>query len=61
MFGKIGNFFTETKQELNKVTWPSRSELLQATVVVIFTVAILSVFIGICDFCLSIAMRILIG
>lgn len=57
MFG----FIRETKQELNKVTWPTRSELLQATVVVIFTTFLLALFIGVCDFFLSIAMRILLG
>ena len=61
MAPKVGNFFVETKQELNKVTWPSRSELVQATVVVIFTTFIMAVFVGICDFFLSVAMRILIG
>ena len=57
----IINFTKETKQELNKVTWPSRNELWQATIVVIFTTFILSVFIGACDFLLSMAMRILLG
>ena len=57
MFG----FIRETKQELNKVTWPTRGELLQATAVVIFTTFLLALFIGICDFFLSIAMRILLG
>ncbi len=55
------NFVRETKQELNKVTWPSRNELWQATVVVIFTTFLLALFIAVCDFFLSIAMRILLG
>ncbi len=61
MLGKIGNFFSETKQELNKVTWPSRSELWQATLVVIFSTFVMAAFIGTVDFVLSIAMRLLIG
>jgi preprotein translocase subunit SecE len=61
MFGKFGNFIQETKQELNKVTWPSRNELFQATGLVIFTTFIMAAFIGVVDFCLSIAMRILLG
>ena len=55
------NFFKETKQELNKVTWPSREELWQSTVVVIITTAILAAFIGAVDFVLSGLMRIVIG
>ena len=58
---KIGNFFSETKQELNKVTWPSRAELWQATAVVIVTTFIMAAFIGVCDFFLSILMRIFLG
>ena len=61
MFGKIGTFFQETKEELNKVTWPSRGELWQATLVVIMTTLILAVFIGLIDFFLSMVMRIVLG
>ena len=61
MFGSFGNFIHETKQELNKVTWPSRNELWQATIVTIFTTFLMAVFIGVCDFFLSMAMRILLG
>ncbi len=61
MAAKIGNFFEETRQELNKVTWPSRVELWQATAVVIVTTFILAAFIGVCDFFLSIIMRIVLG
>ena len=61
MFGGIGNFLRETKQELNKVTWPSRSELWQSTAVVIVTMLILAVFIGVIDFFLSGIFRIFLG
>ncbi|HTL48120.1 MAG TPA: preprotein translocase subunit SecE [Verrucomicrobiae bacterium] len=59
MFGKVGNFVQETRQELNKVTWPSRSELIQATVVVIITTFIMALYIGVIDFFLSSFMRLL--
>ncbi len=61
MFGRVGNFFKETKQELNKVTWPSRLELWQATLVVIVTTLMLAAFIGIVDFFLSNFMRIILS
>jgi len=61
MFGKVGSFVRETKQELNKVTWPGREELWQATVVVIFTTFLMAVYIGAVDFVLSGAMRLLLG
>ena len=58
---KFGNFFSETKQELNKVTWPSREELWQATVVVMVVTFIMAFFIGAIDFVLSGLMRVLLG
>lgn len=61
MFGKVGGFITETKQELNKVTWPTRQELWQATLVVIITTMILAAFIGGADFFLSTLMRLFLG
>jgi preprotein translocase subunit SecE len=60
MLGKFGSFISETRQELNKVTWPSRHELTQATVVVIFTTFIMALYIGVIDFLLSGVMRILV-
>ena len=61
MLGGIGDFLRETKQELNKVTWPSRDELWQSTVAVIFTTFIMAVFIGIVDFFLSFIIRSFLG
>ena len=43
---KTADFLIETENELkNKVTWPSRKEEISASVVVVVTVLILSVFI----------------
>ena len=61
MFGKAGSFLQETKQELNKVTWSSRHEVTQATVVVIFTMFLMALYIGAIDFVLSGAMRMILG
>ena len=61
MLGKVGEFIKETRQELNKVAWPTKEELWQSTVAVIITTFIMACFIGVVDFFLSIAMRILIG
>ncbi|HNV86917.1 MAG TPA: preprotein translocase subunit SecE [Candidatus Omnitrophota bacterium] len=61
MANKIKGFFQEVKEELNKVVWPSRAELLGSTMVVIVTTFILAAFIGAVDFCLSFFLRILVG
>ena len=45
MFKKISKFLQEVKQEMSKVSWPSREELKGTTIVVIILTLIFSVFI----------------
>lgn len=42
-------FLREVRVEMGKVTWPSREELIQSTIVVLIAVAISGVFIAILD------------
>jgi len=56
LFNKITNFVREVKQELGKVSWSSREELMGATTVVITITAILTAFIGAIDLVLSSAL-----
>jgi len=46
-------FIKEVRQELGKVSWSTRQELMGSTVVVISITAMLTVFIGIADLLLS--------
>ena len=48
-FNSINNFIKEATAELKKVIWPTRKDLKNSTVVVIFTIIIASIFIGIVD------------
>ena len=50
---KVTGFLSEAKAELKKVSWPSRSELMNSTLVVIVSVIILAVYIGAVDVILS--------
>jgi preprotein translocase subunit SecE len=50
---KIPEFVREVKAELLKVSWPTRKELVGATMIVITTTAILTAYIGVLDFLLS--------
>ena len=43
---KIKQFFTDTVSELQKCNWPPKSELMEATVLVIVSLAILVVFVA---------------
>ena len=45
MFQKITNFFKEVRQEMAKVSWPSREELKGSTVIVIIISLFFSLYI----------------
>ena len=44
--GRIGEFVREVYAEFRKVTWPSRTELANSTVVVIVVTVVLALFLG---------------
>ena len=57
---KVTKFFNEVKMELKKVSWSTRQELINSTIVVIAAVAVLSIFIGVCDLVLSNAINFIL-
>lgn len=48
-FDRFKKFLGEVKVEATKVSWPSRDELRESTVVVIVAVFIISIFIYVVD------------
>jgi len=61
MFEKLIRFLREVRNELKRVTWPSRDEIRESTTVVIVLVLLLSVFIGLVDRALSFLVSIIFG
>ncbi len=53
MIEKLKAFLIDTKNELKKVTWPTKDELKESTRVVIIASFMLTVFIGVIDQILS--------
>ena len=49
VLAKAREFLKEVRVESTKVSWPTRNELRDSTVVVIVTVLIVSLFIGVVD------------
>lgn len=47
------SFLRETKEELKKVVWPDRSEVIRLTTVVIFVSVAVGLYIGGIDFILT--------
>ncbi|MGZ3494067.1 MAG: preprotein translocase subunit SecE [Syntrophales bacterium] len=58
---KIIRFLKEAKIELKKVTWPTPRQTIASTSVVIIVVIIVSMFLGIVDFGLAKAIRMVLG
>jgi preprotein translocase SecE subunit len=50
---QVGGFLVATRTELEKVSWPSRDELIKATKAVVYGAMILGVVIGLMDFLLQ--------
>ena len=45
MFKKISNYFGDVRQELQKVSWPTRPELYGSTIIVLVMCIIMSIFV----------------
>lgn len=60
MFQKVSGFFTEIFLELKKVTWPPRSEVFQAGMVVMIATAFLALLIFLIDIANSTVLSFLI-
>jgi preprotein translocase subunit SecE len=56
----ITDYFRDVRVEMSKVSWPSRRELRDSTLVVIVMVIMVSIFIGIVDRGLTVAFQALI-
>ncbi len=50
MFKRIKFFLLDVYKELKKVSWPTKNEIKESTVIVIVTVGISAAFIGTVDF-----------
>jgi len=61
MANKFAAFMNDIKIELKKVSWSSRAELIGSTIVVLVSVAFLTIFIGLCDIALSRVVTIIMA
>jgi len=57
---KISQFFREVRNELKKVSWPSRKEAMGSTSIVIILVLIIAAYLGLVDFGLGRIVRLLL-
>ena len=55
---QVREFVKEVKVEATKVSWPTRIELRDSTIVVIVAVLLVSVFVGAVDYVLQLGVRV---
>jgi len=60
-FGGSFSFFTDSWTELKKVKWPSRKELISYTLVVLTTVAFVTIYFYVLDLGISELLRLVFG
>ena len=60
LIAKTKKFLQEVKTEFKKVSWSDKNELIGSTGVVILSVALLAIFIDICDFIFAKTINIII-
>ena len=61
MFNRLVRFIKEVRNELKRVSWPSRDDVRESTTVVIVVVLVLAVFIGLVDWALSFLVSFILG
>lgn len=58
-FQRIVNFVKELKSEMKKIVWPTKKSVFSATMVVIVSVAIMSLFVVFADLLFQSILKIL--
>lgn len=54
---KVINFFNDVVREMEKVTWPTRDELMESTKIVIIVTLLISLFTWLVDLGVSEALQ----
>ncbi|MBI4309879.1 MAG: preprotein translocase subunit SecE [Candidatus Omnitrophica bacterium] len=60
MIAKVQNFIGEVMAEMKKVSWTTRRELLDSTLIVVFSSVLLGVFVAVIDLVLSKGVSIIL-
>jgi preprotein translocase subunit SecE len=57
MVARVTQYLRETGQEMKRVSWPGRDELKESTIVVMVTVAVITVFLFAVDKILDLGVK----
>ncbi|MBK9247079.1 MAG: preprotein translocase subunit SecE [Ignavibacteria bacterium] len=57
MIAKIKEVFSDINKEMKKVSWPTKQQLRESTLVVLGTCAVITVFVWIVDVAMAFLMK----
>lgn len=57
----IVRYFRETLGEMRRVSWPTRREAINLTIVVLLVTAVMSLFLGTLDYLFTTVFRVVIS
>ena len=60
VMGATKTFIADVRTEMKKSSWPSRSELVESTIVIVISVCLLSAFVGVSDTVLVALIRLMV-
>ena len=60
MISKVKKFISEVIAEMKKVSWTTRQELVDSTLIVILSSFLLGIFVGVIDFAFSKGVSVII-
>ena len=60
-FQRIGRSWKDMVGEMKKIVWPTKSQVIHNTIVVIIAVIISSVFISLIDYAFGLLVRLFFG
>ena len=58
---RIRNYVTSVRNEVGRVSWPSRREVVSLTVLIILLSIVLGIYLGLADVVVSQILRLLLG
>ena len=58
---RLVKYFRGVRAETRKVTWPSRSEVLRLSTIIMIVLIVMSAFMALVDYAFSLLMRLIIN
>jgi preprotein translocase subunit SecE len=61
IFARFGKYLRETKSEVKKIVWPTKSQIINNSIVVIVMIVLVGAFIALVDAIFTYGLGLLLG